>query len=824
MVNADTSSVIATLTFNGILGAALMIVFELFRSYQPDIYAPRTRKAGGEILPKPGGFPFSWVYSVWTVDDDEFIRTAGLDAYVYLRYLKMCFRLFAICAFFALVVLCPIYATANLSTDDDTVEGITLFSMANIPQDSDKLWAPLVFAYFFTFLFLYFLFKEYENFTRARAIFFQGGDKEMPAQMTYSVQVENIPPQFRTSPKLKALFESLFPQEVMFSYVSVSLTQLEKAVEERKKLLAKLEQSIAEFEASGLKTRPTLSLLKGIIVPAGGDESVDAIDYLYDQISIVSEEIRSLQEDALFAEEGRRDTDLSMNPLSPKDHDSQSVVSSITNGSAVSAAAGQSDSYQLGSVSIKRLDKHVMSFISDNITSRMISATGFVTFRSRRAQAVAAQIPALSKDFPQLKAIPAPAHKDIIWQNMSASTEHTESVSFFTSMMYYAGLIFWSAILAFIAAISNLSNLEKYFPALKSLDETTYAILQGILPVLIMLAFLTLLPIAMAFVSQYIERRKTFSAVQQEVFKWYFMYQLANVYLLLLTGSAFNSLGDMIDDPESILNYISAALPTSSVFFINFIITQIFAGIPLIYLRIGPMLYFNFIRYTNNEKKLTRRTLFEGPLADATIEYGTTLPDALYVLCITLLYWVISPMVLVAAVLFFGGSYIAYKYQYLYVVVRKSESGGQYWYGLYNYSMMGLLFSTATIMTYMSIKEAIEQAPLLLPLPFIIIFAWRYTEGRFKALSENVPYSIAVAEDTDPSAHAKTKTFTEDYLKQPALIAPKTVFPYPYRIGGMPLLDENGRVSSVYIEDLPEGVCGDDPTRSYIPPAYQEVR
>ncbi len=36
----------------------------------------------------------------------------------------------------------------------------------------------------------------------------------------------------------------------------------------------------------------------------------------------------------------------------------------------------------------------------------------------------------------------------------------------------------------------------------------------------------------------------------------FFMYQLANVYLILLAGSVFDSLEDAISDPASIINLI----------------------------------------------------------------------------------------------------------------------------------------------------------------------------------------------------------------------------------------------------------------------------
>jgi hypothetical protein len=300
------------------------------------------------------------------------------------------------------------------------------------------------------------------------------------------------------------------------------------------------------------------------------------------------------------------------------------------------------------------------------------------------------------------------------------------------------------------------------------------------------------------------------------------MYQLANVYLTLLTGSAFTSISDVIDDPQSLLNYISAALPASSVFFMNFMITQIFSGVPMIFLRIFPTLVFALLRYGTAEKYLTRRTLLEGPLADEGIDYGTTLPNALFVLCITLLYWVISPMIIVLAVLYFGGTYIAYKYQYIYVLSRTFESGGQFWYGLYSFSMMGLLASTATFMTYMSIKQAIMQAPLTLPLPFLVIYAWRHTESKFKELSQSVPYSTAVKEDVEQHAQQVelVKQFTEDYLKQPNIVSPKYVYPYPYRINQQPLINSDGLVNEVYLQDIPEGA---DPipyleAHSYLPP------
>lgn len=280
--------------------------------------------------------------------------------------------------------------------------------------------------------------------------------------------------------------------------------------------------------------------------------------------------------------------------------------------------------------------------------------------------------------------------------------------------------------------------------------------------------------------------------------------------MLLLAGSAVTSISDVVDDPAGILYTISTDLPTTSVFFMNYLITTTLTGITLNYLQIVPVLYLAFVRTMYKNARMTRRMLVEGPLAKISVNYGSTLPDGLYVLCITLLYWVISPILLFLSLGYFSAAYLCWKYQFLYVIIRDFESGGKFWYGLYEYSMTSLLASTVTMIAYMSIKEGVMQAPLMLPLPVIILYQWRRTEGRYKALSQITPYSMAVGVDIGSEQRERViQTFTEDYLKQPCMTAPSSVEPYPYRIQDKPLLNDRGLLNEVYLNDNPEmGVEG----------------
>jgi len=168
-------------------------------------------------------------------------------------------------------------------------------------------------------------------------------------------------------------------------------------------------------------------------------------------------------------------------------------------------------------------------------------------------------------------------------------------------------------VLASVAALSNLDNLQKYLPFLSVLGATSRAVLQGLLPVIVLLLFSLVVHLIMDTIARHVERRKTQSAIQLEIFKWYFMYQIANVYLLLLAGSVFDSLESAIDNPASIIDLISAALPKQSVFFVNYILTSWLGCVPLILLQIVPTLLLAMYRCCFNSDRVTRPMLKGGP-------------------------------------------------------------------------------------------------------------------------------------------------------------------------------------------------------------------
>ena len=66
------------------------------------------------------------------------------------------------------------------------------------------------------------------------------------------------------------------------------------------------------------------------------------------------------------------------------------------------------------------------------------------------------------------------------------------------------------------------------------------------------------------------------------------------------------------------------------------------------------------------------------------IRYDLVLPQVLLMLVITLSYSVISPVMLIFGLCYFGNAFMVWKYQVLYVYGREWEAGGVWWPQIFN--------------------------------------------------------------------------------------------------------------------------------------------
>ena len=230
---SQTDSLISTLYVNLIIFCILMALFEINRHFK-SIYFPRLQsrfkvsrcclkhsstlsvtlifyvnyQKSKRVPMEPSWYPFAWLYEISKVSEDDLLKMIGLDAYMLMRYLNVCFRSSVFLSFFGVVVLVPVYATAG-----GTSIAWNKYTMANIKNSANatELWVPAIFAYVFAAYYCYLMHAEYKNFMEKRLKYLVEGDPNTPTQTYYTIMAEHIPSDLRTAEQLYGFFDSVFP-------------------------------------------------------------------------------------------------------------------------------------------------------------------------------------------------------------------------------------------------------------------------------------------------------------------------------------------------------------------------------------------------------------------------------------------------------------------------------------------------------------------------------------------------------------------------------------------------------------------------------------
>ena len=212
---------------------------------------------------------FFWVPSVFSVSWSQVRKTAGLDGYFFLRFIRMNVRICSVTMFWAFVILIPVYATGDYQNNE---KGWYHISVANVAKGSWRMWIPSCFAYLFTGFIFFVIKQEYRHYLELRMDFLARGTERVHPQHHYSLKVENIPYELRSEKALYDYFDKLFPGKVHSATVVLNLPDLESVKARCLRVCRRLEKSIAHFHATGKRAThnvgsPRISVLGVDLAP-----------------------------------------------------------------------------------------------------------------------------------------------------------------------------------------------------------------------------------------------------------------------------------------------------------------------------------------------------------------------------------------------------------------------------------------------------------------------------------------------------------------------------------------------------------------------------
>ncbi|KAJ5084098.1 hypothetical protein NUU61_008677 [Penicillium alfredii] len=229
----------------------LLLKGKLTRIYQPRTYLVPDRE---RTKPSPPGL-FRWISPVFRTSSSEFIQKCGLDAYFFLRYLRMLLKIFVPLGCLILPVLLPVNRVGGKGTTFQNgtgpgprwnVTGLDQLAWGNVtPEHTHRYWAHLVMAVIVIFYVCAVFFDELRGYIRLRQAYMTSPQHRLRASAT-TVLVTAIPRSWLDVDALVTLFD-VFPGGVRNIWINRNFDDLNEKVKERNNVALQLEAAETEL-------------------------------------------------------------------------------------------------------------------------------------------------------------------------------------------------------------------------------------------------------------------------------------------------------------------------------------------------------------------------------------------------------------------------------------------------------------------------------------------------------------------------------------------------------------------------------------------------
>ncbi|SCU89450.1 LAME_0E03598g1_1 [Lachancea meyersii CBS 8951] len=730
------------------LGLFAFLVFSMLLKKLPKLYASRMGRSQGSLPSWDDTSLFAWVPVLYKISESQVLESAGLDAYVFLGFFKMCIKLLAICCAFSVCLISPIRYHFTGRYDDGGEESYLSAKNALYNNSGDNvgdgqgpetaelyLWMYVVFTCFFTLLSLYLLIEQTKVVVNTRQRYL--GRQNTLTDRT--IRLTGIPVELRDAAALKARIEEL----EIGSVASVSICRewgpLNNLFHYRKKVLEKLELEYARCP-----------------------ESLRDVEHFDENYRLRSDSSRDDLDQAADHSPELPDADAP---------DSNRLYSHIQLRGRQKTRTGLFGLFGERVDAIDYLERQ-LKYIDDEIVearkkSYPATPTAFVTMDSVANAQMAAQAvldPRVHYFITRL----APAPHDIKWDNVCLSRK--ERLTKVWSITIFIGFCSFFLVIpvSYLATLLNLKSISRFWPQLgKFLKERQWAqnLVTGLLPTYLF----TLLNIGVPYFYEFLTSRQglvSYSEEEVSLVSKNFFYIFVNLFLVFtLAGTASNYWG-YLSDTTKIAYQLATSVKEFSLFYVDLIILQGIGMFPFKLLLAGSLIGFPFVKIKcktpRQEKEMMKPPIFN---------FGLQLPQPILILIVTLIYSVMSTKILASGLAYFVIGFYVYKYQLVFATDHLPHSTGKVWPLIFRRVILGLLLFQLTMAgTLAGFQGGWILSCCLAPLPLITLsFLWDFEKNylplsNFIALSSMREYE----RDNDTVSNiAGTGNYEYPYLVTP---------------------------------------------------------
>lgn len=691
---------------------------------------------------------------LWKIGDEKVLSTAGLDAFVFLAFFKMAIRFTGLATILAFTVLVPIqyyfdgsktksFSSWILGSPHD--HSSTRAGGKKEKVDGPYLWLYVVFIYIFTALATYLLIDQTKKVIAVR-------QKYLGGQVTITdrtIRLSGVPPELRSEGALKKYVDDLGIGKVESVTICRNWEELDKLMEQRDTILRKLEEAYIKYYGFRRSMRwgpippGTPPGTPPPDTPPSDEESAPLLGGIYS---------------------------------SPHTSHKTSRPTFILRYGPLKIKSKRVDAIDHYTVRLQSLDTQITAARTKEYTPVPIA---FVTMTSTASAQVAIQA-VLDPRFATLLAYQAPAPDSIVWKNIYMPRTSRVLRSWLISIFITILSIIWLIPVTGLAALLNIQDIRKFWPALADLlerSEVTKSLVQAFLPTLA----LTLLNVAVPYFYEWLSTYQCFisladlelSVISKNFFFTFF--NLFCAFTILGTALTFKKLWDelkgSLSDTTRIAYALAGSLNGLAAFYVNLIILQGIGMFPFRLLEFGSVVLYplNILSRTPRaHAEFTRPPIFS---------YGFFLPQPILILIITLVYCVLpgGRLILPFGFVYFVIGYFTYKYQLLYAMDHPQHSTGQAWSMIFYRVVIGLIIFQLAMAGFLASQQAFVRSALVAPLIAGNVW-WMYRwEGDWGPLNRYIALrAIREPERTDVEVEATVDERRErgGVFVNPSLVRP----------------------------------------------------
>ncbi|WPK26536.1 hypothetical protein PUMCH_003893 [Australozyma saopauloensis] len=639
----STLAVLTALSANAITFGAFMGAFILFRVKFKRIYAP---KSSFDLVPedkKPDPLPLDplrWIFILLRKPPSFFIQQCGLDGYLFLRYLIVMGLTFAI-GILIWVVLLPINAVGGRGNG-----GLDRLSISNV-KDPHRYYAHAFMSWVFYGGVIFVIYRELYFYNSLRTAVMTS-PLYASKLSSRTVLFQSVPDSWLDEKQFFKLFNG-----VKRIYVTRNVRKLVLKVNKRQALAMQLEAATTKLLKTGIKNKSKADKKANKEKKYKNKTlEVDDTAKLIQEFELLDATVKGI--DHWVPEEKR-----------PRQREGGLFSKKI-------------DTIEYCRKELKTLDDEIYT-LQKRYRKFHPKNSIFVEFEDQYSAEIAHQCVLNHSPFTMTPSYIGVEPSDIDWMNMRLFWWEKIVRNVIAIAVVCVLVIFWATPVAFVGMISNINYITEkihFLSFIKKTPKWLLGFITGLLPTVLLALLLTLLPM---FIRAMAKTAGAPSYQERERFTHnaYFFFLFVNSFLITaLASSAVATIQSIIDNPASVLSILADNLPKSSNFYISYLLLQAFtiAGGSLLQV-VGLVLYFvlGAAFDTTLRKKWDRFSVL------GSLDWGTTFPIFINLVCISLAFSIIAPMILLFAAAAMLLSYIAYAHNLSFVFVESPNCRGRHY-------------------------------------------------------------------------------------------------------------------------------------------------